>query len=261
MTGCRVKAARLLHGPSLHPLSMPPESLENMRIASVRRRGKLAVFDLRGETQAGPSAMVIHLRMTGALLPQPFNSSPNRHTRCIFSLESENAFPVDLFFDDIRTFGKILIASPAILEQWPFWRNLGPEPLTLDAATLQKRLAGRKKLKSALLDQAVIAGIGNIYADESLFQAALNPLRESGSLDFAESARLLAALQDVLSRSIEQCGSSIRDYKDANGNAGAFQNSFKVYGRGGKKCGRCHTVLQKIKVGGRATVFCPQCQK
>ena len=109
-----------------------------------------------------------------------------------------------------------------------------------------------------MLDQKVIAGIGNIYADESLFQAGLDPRRKASSLSPAQSRCLLAALKDVLRRSIAQCGSSIRDYRDANGDVGAFQNSFAVYGRGGAACVR---PLQKIRVAGRATVCCPHCQK
>ena len=111
-----------------------------------------------------------------------------------------------------------------------------------------------------LLDQKAIAGIGNIYADESLFQAGLDPRRKAAGLSPAQSRCLLAALQDVLRRSIAQCGSSIRDYRDANGDVGAFQNSFAVYGRGGAPCVRCGRPLKKIRVAGRATVFCPHCQ-
>ena len=116
-------------------------------------------------------------------------------------------------------------------------------------------------VKRALLDQTLVSGIGNIYADESLFQAGLDPRRKASSLSPAQSRCLLAALKDVLRRSIAQCGSSIRDYRDANGDVGAFQNSFAVYGRGGAACVRCGRPLQKIRVAGRATVCCPHCQK
>lgn len=259
----RILSMRLLRQSSLHPLSLPPESLANLEISGLWRRGKLVVFDLKDHAQgeAAPTTMVIHLRMTGALLPYPKNSAPAKHTRCIFDLLNANGNPLHLFFDDIRTFGKILIANSLILEKWPFWQNLGPEPLEIGHSAFRKRLAGNKILKSALLDQTVVAGIGNIYADEALFQAGLNPMRKSNSLNDRECQNLLAALKDVLTRSIEQCGSSIRDYKDANGKAGAFQNSFQVYGKGGEKCPRCRGMLQKTRVGGRGTVFCPHCQQ
>lgn len=104
-------------------------------------------------------------------------------------------------------------------------------------------------------------GIGNIYADESLFRAGIDPRRPAGELSEAEAERLRCALQEVLRESIAQCGSSIRDYRDANGNVGAFQNTFFVYGRGGQLCRRCGTELEKGRIAGRATVSCPQCQK
>ena len=113
----------------------------------------------------------------------------------------------------------------------------------------------------ALLEQTVVAGLGNIYADESLFRAGIDPRRPAGELSEAEAERLRCALQEVLRESIAQCGSSIRDYRDANGNVGAFQNTFFVYGRGGQLCRRCGTELEKGRIAGRATVFCPQCQK
>ena len=137
---------------------------------------------------------------------------------------------------------------------------LGPEPLEMKADDLSARLSGKRPIKTALMDQKVIAGIGNIYADESLFAAGISPLREAGSLSGAESRRLLSVIQAVLRRSISQCGSSIRDYRDADGNAGAFQNTFKVYGKGGQACSKCGHILQKTRLGGRATVYCPSCQ-
>lgn len=258
----RILSMRLLHGPSLHPLSLPPQSVANLEITRLWRRAKLVVFDFKNHSEeiSVASRMIIHLRMTGALLPHSKDFNPTKHTRCIFELASKNDELINLFFDDIRTFGKILVTNSILLDKWPFWRALGPEPLEMDHHDLRKRLASKKKLKSALLDQSVIAGIGNIYADEALFIAGINPSRASNSLDEVECQNLLAALKDVLTRSIEQCGSSIRDYKDANGKAGAFQNSFNVYGKGGEKCARCQGILKKTRIGGRTTVFCPNCQ-
>ena len=112
-----------------------------------------------------------------------------------------------------------------------------------------------------LLDQTVIAGIGNIYADESLFAAGIAPQRKADSLTPNEAARLHKALQAVLTQAIEQCGTSFRNYRDANGNAGAFQNQLLVYGQGGKPCPRCGRKLAKATVAGRGTVFCRHCQK
>ncbi len=258
-----IAGVTLLRVSSLHPLSMPVARLAGLRIAGTRRRGKLLLLDLKSDEAKPefPSLLVAHLRMTGSLLIKPAGELANKHTRCIFDLTAPDASKSRLFFDDIRAFGQILAATPAILAKWPFWRDLGPEPLEMDGDDLAARLKGGRPLKTALMDQKVVAGIGNIYADESLFKAGLNPFREAGSLDAVECERLLASLQDILRLSISQCGSSIRDYKDANGNAGAFQNSFAVYGRGGENCKKCGRPLVKTKLGGRATVYCPICQK
>ncbi len=239
-----------------------------MRIVSVSRRGKLLLLELAPSGQNSPnlpaaqlpSVIAVHLRMTGRLLVKPHKAEPGAHTRCIFSLCQPDGHDCQLVFDDARAFGQILLANQAVLARWPFWRELGPEPLGLSPEAFRVRLQRKRALKASLLDQKVVAGIGNIYADESLFQSGLHPARKAESLSPEESERLLRAIQDVLERSIAQCGSSIRDYRDANGNAGAFQNSFAVYGRGGEKCLNCGAILAKCRTAGRATVFCPSCQ-
>lgn len=258
-----ITGATLLRQSSLHSLSMPLARVAGCRIIGTRRRGKLLILDLEAVTDGKPrpSLIVAHLRMTGRLLNKPAAELANKHTRCIFDLQNPNSGQSRLFFDDTRAFGHILAGTPAILAKWPFWRDLGPEPLAMAPAELAPRLLGQRPLKTALMDQKVIAGIGNIYADESLFAAGLNPMRPANSLNEAECATLLGSIQDILRLSISQCGSSIRDYRDADGNAGAFQNSFAVYGRGGEQCKRCGATLQKTRLSGRATVFCPSCQK
>lgn len=255
--GASFSRVRLLRSSCLHPLSLPLESLPGARIRNVGRRGKLLMLELEG----GPDWLIMHLRMTGRALARSSEAEPGPHTRCIFCLEGAEGGPCQLFFDDIRAFGKILVATPQILAKWPFWQELGPEPFDLDAPAFQARLAVSKLLKTALLDQKVIAGIGNIYADESLFEAGLAPERPAKSLDEAESARLLECVKAVLERAIAKKGSSIRDYRDADGNEGAFQKTFSVYGRGGKPCKKCGGLLKKTRIGGRASVFCPHCQK
>ena len=142
---------------------------------------------------------------------------------------------------------------------WPFWNSLGPEPLEMDADAFAACFAGRRgKIKALLLDQSVLAGCGNIYADESLFRAGIRPDAQLVSADRLQ--RLHAALREVLLESIDACGSSIRDYRTARGDAGAFQNAFRVYGRSGETCLECGTPLESCRIAGRATVFCPNCQ-
>lgn len=170
-----------------------------------------------------------------------------------------------LFFDDARKFGYVRVLSPATLADWPFWNRLGPEPLELSSEAFATCFTGvgktprRGKIKALLLDQSVLAGCGNIYADESLFRAGIRP--DAQNIAPPRLMRLHEALREVLLESIAACGSSIRDYRTARGDAGAFQNSFRVYGRAGQTCVTCGATLESCRVAGRATVFCPVCQK
>lgn len=171
-----------------------------------------------------------------------------------------------LFFDDTRKFGYCRILTPATLKDWAFWQTLGPEPLEIDAARFRQCFLDNRdqarsgKIKALLLDQAVIAGIGNIYADEALFRAGISPLAPATALKAEDFTRLHQAVQEVLWESIAACGSSIRDYRDADGNVGAFQNTFRVYGRKGEACLNCAGPLSQTRVAGRTTTFCPRCQ-
>lgn len=264
LTSATITSALLLRASSLHPLSLPIESLIGTQIQAIRRRGKLLIMDLASApvlSPASPSMLIAHLRMTGRFLTAPANMELGRHTRCVFGLQGKDGSVSQLFFDDIRSFGQLLSANDAILEKWSFWRDLGPEPLLMENSALYGRLRGKRPIKTTLLDQKVIAGIGNIYADESLFLAGINPERPADSLSEPESEKLLAAVKKILKSAIENRGSSIRDYRDADGNAGAFQNKFHVYQRGGKSCKNCGRILTKIKISGRSTVYCGSCQK
>lgn len=290
--------AQVLRATSLHPLSLPLQRLRGCRIADVTRRGKLVLLllDPAKAEDADVRAMkglrlAVHLRMTGRLMTYAAETAPGTHTRCIFDLEalpaataheqtveehgpvaaaagmpaSQACSPTDerrLFFDDVRAFGTLLAGTPGVFASWPFWRDLGSEPLELTEAAFAERIAQKRSaIKAVLLDQKILAGVGNIYADESLFAAGIDPRRKASELTRTEAHRLLQCLRDVLLLSISQCGSSIRDYRDADGNVGAFQNTFAVYGRGGQKCKSCGRPLEKGRVAGRGTVFCPHCQR
>ena len=266
----RIMGVDLLRPSIVLSESLPLESLCGCRISAVDRRGKLILLRMLAESGRDggperPDLLVVHLRMTGRLMPHPAGTPPHAHTRCLFDLEGPQG-PSVLFFDDVRAFGVLFAATDALLEAWPFWQELGPEPLAVPpdalARQLAPRFAGRRgAVKSLLLDQGVLAGIGNIYADEALFRAGIDPRRAAQTLDDQALLRLCRALQEVLRLSIAQCGSSIRDYRDANGNVGAFQNSFAVYGRGDEPCQTCGRPLEKARIAGRATVFCPHCQQ
>ena len=233
-------------------------------ILSVRRRAKLLLVDLAAPGAGrAPHILAFHLKMTGKLFVHAPVAEPFAHTRMVFDLAEPGGSPASrLFFDDMRTFGYCRLMRPEDLAVWPFWNKLGPEPLTLSPEGFAQTLSARNgKIKSLLLNQSVIAGIGNIYADEACFRSGINPAAPAATLGKHRLVLLLENLKAVLLESIAECGSSIRDYRDANGNAGAFQNKFQVYGRGGQPCILCGQALEKTVVAGRTTIFCPHCQK
>lgn len=200
----------------------------------------------------------VHLKMTGRLFVHPAGTPPNSHTRVLFHLDDGSR----LFFDDARKFGYLRVITAETLQSWPFYQQLGPEPLDVDTAGFVRCFAGRRSsIKSLLLNQTCIAGCGNIYADEALFRAGIAPHSSAQHLSNAQLTLLHRALQEVLRESIAACGSSIRDYRTANGDVGAFQNAFAVYNRAGQACVQCGGLLEKVQVAGRTTVYCPRCQQ
>jgi len=233
--------------------------LTGARIAKVRRVGKTIVMDL--EQGSGPRAkgpenraqFLIHLGMTGRLLvSQPEVPLPP-HTHAVLSLGDGR----EVRFVDPRRFGRLSVVTDAGGYAGP-----GAEPTTISAEAFAELFKGRRlAIKAALLNQSILHGVGNIYADESLFRAGIRPRRQAGRLTRAELTRLHAALQQVLAHAIQLGGSSVSDYVDADGIRGFFQLEHKVYSRAGELCHDCGSALKKIIVGGRTTVYCPQCQR
>jgi len=253
--GRRIVSSLLLNPGTLSG-SEPLSVLDGREIVSVSRRGKLVLIGLAPEKRKA-EGVAVHLKMTGRLFVYPHAHEPEAHTRALFDLSDGNR----LFFDDARKFGYLRIMTPESLASWPFWQKLGPEPLEIAGDEFVARLGARGgMIKAVLLDQSVIAGVGNIYADESLFRAGIAPARRASTLSGARLLRLHAALREVLLEAIDACGSSIRDYRTARGDAGAFQNAFRVYGRGGGSCVNCGTTLLTGRVAGRGTTWCPRCQ-
>ena len=253
------------------PESLPCSKAVGYTVAEVFRRGKFIVARLEKE-RCEDLFWVTHLRMTGSLMAyegamrESEAANPGKYTRCVIKLgsragEATTEEGCRILFNDVRTFGRIFLGNRKALEEWASWKKLGPEPLTMGEDAFAKIIRGKRTIKSVLMDQHVIAGIGNIYADESLFAARIHPARTADSLSVEDKKRLYAELVRLLLLSIEECGSSIRDYHDANGNVGAFQNHFMVYGRGGEACHSCGARLKKVVLNGRGTVYCPRCQK
>lgn len=220
-------------------------------IDAVERRGKYLAFRLDRGTW-----LVVHLRMTGRLLHRRPADPPDPHLRAVLSLDDGT----ELRFSDVRKFGRFwLVDDPARATA-----GLGPEPLDegFSVELLAQALARRRApVKSVLLDQRRLAGIGNIYADEACFEAGIDPRRPAASLDAAEVRALHAAVRRVLLAGVESRGASFRDYADADGNAGAMQTRVKVFRRTGAPCYVCGTPIQRVKVAGRSTHFCPRCQR
>jgi len=229
------------------------------RIQAVTRRAKLLLLHLSAlPALSGDSGALIavHLRMTGRVLCLAEGQEPVR-PRAVLGLSGDRR----LVFADVRRFGSMHAFGPGEIEAWPFYASLGPEPLTMTAAQFRERVGlGRARIKALLLDQSVIAGIGNIYADESLFRAGIRPDTQAGCIAPAKLKTLFAAVQAVLTQAIAENGSSIRDYRDANGDAGAFQNHFRAYGRAGQPCLACGEIMLAVRVAGRTSTFCPRCQ-
>lgn len=216
------------------------------------RRGKVLILEM----EEG-SRIAFHLRMTGRLSVARPEGEPPRHLRLLIPLDDGRA----LHFQDMRRFGSCRAFGPGGLETWDFLRSLGPEPLELSPEAFRQALAGRGgRIKAVLLDQHVLAGVGNIYADEALFQAGIHPETPTHAIAPARLDALGLALREVLCRAIEAGGSTIRDYRTAQGVEGAFQWSFQAYGRAGKPCPRCGRLLRSARVAGRTSTFCAACQ-
>ena len=198
-------------------------------------------------------ALLVHLRMTGS-----FGFEPTSHERAVVELEDGSR----LAYRDVRRFGTWLVVSEPELEPYLAAKN-GPEPLGTAFTTtwLAERLAIRRApLKAVLLDQRVVAGLGNIYADEALWRARISPLLPANALATADVGRLRRAIRTSLETGIERQGSTLRDYAKPDGSAGGMQYEFRVYGREGEPCPRCREPIAKTRVGGRGTWYCPRCQ-
>ena len=229
--------------------------LEGERVTVVDRRGKYLI--VRFESGR---ALLIHLRMTGSVLTGAAASAEDDlHRRAVVTLDDGS----DIAYRDVRRFGTWLLLEPDEVDMYIDAR-VGAEPLgeSYRARDLAASLAGRRApVKAALLDQRTVAGVGNIYADEALWRARIHPLTPAEALDLDEVKALHRAVRTALKAGIARQGSTLRDYRLPDGGSGSMQHEFKVYGRGGEPCERCGTPIDKIRVAGRGTWYCPSCQR
>ena len=241
------------------PLKSPAReiaaALEHSRIATVRRMGKHIVFDLEQHSvRPTPASLqaqwIVHLGMTGRLQVCEPQAEVLKHTHAILKLASGR----ELRFVDPRRFGRLSVARG--------FDASGIEPLEADLEQFLRLFRGRKTpIKSALLNQKLLRGVGNIYADESLFRAGIRPRRRASTITRHQLATLLAAVKEVLREAIALGGSSISDYVDADGEEGFFQLQHRVYGREGEACLVCKKPIKRIVIAGRSSHYCPKCQK
>jgi formamidopyrimidine-DNA glycosylase len=241
----------------------------NHAVSGLRRFGKLLVIDFdNGES------LIFHLRMTGQLVYRGEDDEsvagghpngsfigelPDESTRAVFEFEHGK-----LFFNDQRKFGFYEFLPTTEVERIPFVAKLGPEPWMMTPEGLLERLKrhAKSKIKAVLLDQTVMAGLGNIYADETLYYAGVSPLRLAGDVSLVEAKKIIEGAKASMEASLAVGGSSLKNYVRADGTTGDYLKLFaKAYGREGEKCERCGGEIKKIKVAGRGTHYCPRCQK
>jgi formamidopyrimidine-DNA glycosylase len=253
--GRRIAAAEIVDGRLTMP-ELPTTVAERLRGAVVERldrRGKYLIFRLSGE-----HVLICHLRMTGNFLWTASGEERPPFTRAELRLDDGSL----LRYTDVRRFGTWALLD---VEDGAAYidRRLGPEPLgPWSAAELRRRLDGREApVKTVLLDQRVVAGVGNIYADEALWRARIHPRTPASRVTGARAAALHEAVRGVLQQGIESQGASIRDYRHPDGSYGSAQERFAVYGRTGEPCEECGTPIERIVVGQRGTHYCPRCQR
>jgi formamidopyrimidine-DNA glycosylase len=231
------------------------DSVAGMHISALRRRGKYILMDLENDL-----VLVVHLGMTGQLRLVKADAPRAPHTHAVFALDNG----LQLRYRDPRRFGRLLLGTEESLLAAKKLPRLGPEPIdpAFAAEELYRRLRKRRTaLKAFLLDQGAVAGVGNIYADESLHRAKLRPDRLAGSLSRKSAQRLHESLRDSLLVAIANRGSSVDTYRDAWGEIGGQQEKLLVYGRAGEPCFTCGRPLALIRIAGRSTVFCRRCQR
>jgi formamidopyrimidine-DNA glycosylase len=256
LPGRRVVSVRLGKTDFIDDPAALEQDLPGGTFARIRRLGKYLLLDLEPRrTPAEETSLLIHLGMTGKISVCPPETPVALHTHVFLALDDGR----ELRYNDVRRFGRIALLANGAHER--VLGALGLEPLEVSEAEFRTRIQARKsRIKAVLLNQSVLRGIGNIYADESLWRAKIHPEKIGAGLQDRELRRLHRAVQHILREAIRLRGSSISDYVDLDGGRGEFQQKHRAYQHDGKKCYRCSTIIRRIIVAGRSTHFCPQCQ-
>ncbi len=256
LVGQRINQVELFR-PNLRlpfPLNLA-EVLEGQQIVAINRRAKYILILLERD-----DVLLMHLGMSGKVVVYPLRRNQRLpHDHALFILENGS----EMAFNDARRFGLITLTTQTLLHQHPLLSSLGPEPLeeAFTADYLHSIFQGKTSpVKTALMDNHNVVGVGNIYACESLFVAGIAPGKPAGSLTKPECIRLVTAIREVLEAALIAGGSTLKDYVQAKGEAGYFQHQFQVYGREGEACYRCGTLIARIRQAGRSSFYCPHCQ-
>lgn len=254
-SGQRFVEVKLLSPKLRTPLkALIGRKLPGQSIVAVRRRAKFLLFETED------FCLLNHLGMTGSWRPSNSKNKHLKHDHVILKFASG----LNLVFNDPRRFGLLELIEKKRVGSHTWLKNLGPEPLTEEFSGEYLYKITRKlksPIKNVIMDQKRVVGVGNIYASEALFAAKIRPTRPAGKINRCEAELLVTEIKTVLMRAIAAGGSTIRDYKNTNGQSGRFQNHFSVYGRGKKACRLCNTSIRSKFIGQRNTFWCPQCQK
>ena len=256
LPGRRVLSVRLGKTDFIDDPAALEQDLPGNTFARIRRLGKFLLLDLEPKkSPAEEFSLLIHLGMTGKISICPPETPVELHTHVFLALDDGR----ELRYNDVRRFGRMALLANGAHER--VLGSLGLEPLEISEDEFRTRIQARKsRIKALLLDQSVVRGIGNIYADESLWRARIHPEKTGARLKDDELRRLHRAVQHILREAIRLRGSSISDYVDLDGGRGEFQQKHRAYQRDGKKCVRCGTIIRRIIVAGRSSHFCPECQ-
>lgn len=235
------------------PIDASLLNAEGQKVKMIHRRGKYLVFELEY------GWLLLHLGMSGRLHIRSSQVEPAKHDHFDILFEDEHF----LRFSDPRRFGFIIWTNLTDIQHHPRLSHLGPEPLSHEFtrdSLYSKLKISKSPIKQRIMDARVVVGVGNIYANEALFQAKIHPNRSSNSLTLNETASLVKSIQNVLQRAIAKGGTTLKDFENAEGKPGYFQQELWVYGRENQDCFRCHHPLDSLRLANRATVFCPSCQ-
>jgi formamidopyrimidine-DNA glycosylase len=257
-----IKKKKIRNVRTLYPKIIKGEEVKNLKkllknkvVQKVKRRAKLLFVELSGDF-----TLIFHLRMTGQLIFKNQNEQFDKHVHLIIYFEDGGR----IYYRDIRKFGLIKLVKTNEISNQPEVKKLGIEPLgnSLNISRLRGMMERRKAaIKALLLRQDLVAGLGNIYADEILFEAGILPKRKGGSLNKKENQEILNAIRKILKKAIKEGGTTFRDYVGINGKKGNYVKYLKVYRREGKHCFRCYSQIERIKISGRSSYYCPSCQK